>query len=87
VPLAVIGFVLSTVSIFYYLRLVRFMYMDAPGPGFEPIPGTLRSVLVLTGAFTVFYFLFSKPIENVAERAANALKPVATVAETMKPRS
>jgi NADH-quinone oxidoreductase subunit N len=82
--LAAIGFVLSVVSIFYYIRLVGFMYMDAPETGLDPVPGTLRFVLVLTGAFTLFYFLFSKPIENVAETAANALKPVTTVAETAK---
>ena len=34
--LAVIGIVASVVSAFYYLRIIKVMYFDAPAPAFQP---------------------------------------------------
>ena len=39
--LAVIGVLLSVVGAYYYLRIVKIMYFDAPAARFEPMPLTL----------------------------------------------
>ena len=39
--LAVIGVLLSVVGAYYYLRIVKIMYFDAPAERFEPMPGSL----------------------------------------------
>ena len=38
VALAVIGVVTSVVGAYYYLRIVKVMYFDAPGERYEPMP-------------------------------------------------
>ena len=49
--LAVIGVLLSVVGAYYYLRIVKIMYFDAPAERFEPMPAFLAVVLGATGAF------------------------------------
>ncbi|RYE71280.1 MAG: NADH-quinone oxidoreductase subunit NuoN, partial [Hyphomicrobiales bacterium] len=51
VPLAVIGVVASTVSLFYYLRIVKVMWFDEPAEGFVPMTIELRAVLLISALF------------------------------------
>jgi NADH-quinone oxidoreductase subunit N len=71
--LAVIGVLLSVVGAYYYLRIVKIMYFDAPAERFEPMPGLLATVLGLSGLFILFYFVYPAPLVNVAEAAAKSL--------------
>jgi NADH-quinone oxidoreductase subunit N len=71
--LAVIGVLLSVVGAYYYLRIVKIMYFDAPAERFEPMTAPLATVLGLTGAFTLLYFVYPAPLVTFAQTAANSL--------------
>ncbi|HXG79379.1 MAG TPA: NADH-quinone oxidoreductase subunit NuoN [Methyloceanibacter sp.] len=71
--LAVIGVLLSVVGAYYYLRIVKLMYFDAPAPRFEPMPVPLAAVLGVTGALILLYFIYPAPLVAVAGHAANSL--------------
>ena len=71
--LAVIGVLLSVVGAYYYLRIVKIMYFDAPAERFEPMPGPLAVVLGASGLFILFYFVDPAPLVDVAEAAAKSL--------------
>jgi NADH-quinone oxidoreductase subunit N len=71
--LAVIGVLLSVVGAYYYLRIVKIMYFDAPAERFEPMPGLLAAVLGASGLFILFYFVYPAPLVTVAEAAAKSL--------------
>ena len=71
--LAVIGVLLSVVGAYYYLRIFKIMYFDAPAERFEPMPGLLAVVLGASGLFILFYFVYPAPLVNVAEAAAKSL--------------
>jgi len=71
--LAVIGVLLSVVGAYYYLRIVKIMYFDAPAERFEPMPGLLAAVLGVSGLFILFYFVYPAPLVTVAAAAAKSL--------------
>jgi NADH-quinone oxidoreductase subunit N len=72
--LAVIGVVTSVVGAFYYLRIVKLMYMDEPAGVFDaPIGAEMKAVLVVTAVVTLFFFVLPAPIVSSAEAAAAAL--------------
>jgi NADH-quinone oxidoreductase subunit N len=71
--LAVIGVLLSVVGAYYYLRIVKLMYFDAPAERFEPMPGLLAAVLGASGLFILFYFVYPAPLVAVAGAAAKSL--------------
>jgi NADH-quinone oxidoreductase subunit N len=71
--LAVIGVVSSVVGAFYYLRIVKLMYMDEPAGAFLPMPNELRLVLGICGVFVIFFFLYPSPLVAAAATAAKSL--------------
>jgi NADH-quinone oxidoreductase subunit N len=71
--LAITGVLLSVVGAYYYLRIVKLMYFDAPAERFEPMPGTLAAVLGVTGAFTLLFFVAPAPLVTIADTAARSL--------------
>ncbi len=71
--LAVIGVVASVVGAYYYLRIVKLMYMDEPAGAFLPMPNELRLVLGICGLFVIFFFLYPSPLVAAAETAAKSL--------------
>ncbi len=72
--LAVIGVVTSVVGAVYYLRIVKIMYFDEAGEGFDrPICAELKAVVFVTAVVTMFFFLLPGPIVGGAEAAAAAL--------------
>jgi NADH-quinone oxidoreductase subunit N len=71
--LAVIGVLTSVVGAFYYLRIVKVMYIDAPEAPFDPRPASLSVVVAATGLFTAFFFLFPAPFVGAAQAAAKVL--------------
>ena len=74
-PLAVIGVLASVVGAYYYLRIIKLMWFDEPVGGFLPMPGTLRFVLGLSGAFILLYVLpwIGGSVSAMAEAAAKTL--------------
>ena len=71
--LAVFGVLTSVVGAFYYIRVVKVMYFDAPAPAFDPRPPSLSFVAAVTGLFTTFFFLFPAPFIGAAAAAAKVL--------------
>jgi NADH-quinone oxidoreductase subunit N len=71
--LAVIGVLLSVVGAYYYLRIVKVMYFDAPAERFEPMPGSLAAVLGVSGLFVLLFFLYPAPLVAAAGTAAKSL--------------
>ena len=71
--LAVIGVLLSVVGAYYYLRIVKIMYFDAPAERFEPMDTPLAAVLGVTGLFILLYFIYPAPLVAFAGAAATSL--------------
>ncbi len=71
--LAVIGVLTSVVASYYYMRIVKVMYFDAPAPSFDRRPGAVSFVAAVTGLFTLLFFLFPGPFVTAAGAAAAAL--------------
>jgi NADH-quinone oxidoreductase subunit N len=71
--LAVIGVLTSVVSAFYYIRIVKVMYFDAPEPAFDRKPMGVAFVATVTGLYTLLFFLFPGPFVAAADSAAAAL--------------
>ncbi len=75
--LAVIGVLASVVGAYYYVRIVKLMYFDAPvdEPFLQPIAGEMRVVIAAAGLFNVLFFIFPAPFVASAQAAALALFP------------
>jgi len=71
--LAVIGVVTSVVGAFYYIRIVKIMYFDAPRPGFERMPPGAEAVLIATSVVVTLFWLIPAPLVNSAGAAARSL--------------
>jgi NADH-quinone oxidoreductase subunit N len=73
---AVLGVLASAIGLVYYLRLVKIMYFDEPAPGFDGVTGIgSRAILILSGAFALFFIFAASPIITAADAAAKALLP------------
>ena len=72
-PLAIIGVLLSAVAAYYYLRIIKLMYFDAPAERFDPMPAALVTVLTVTGLFTLLFFVYPSPLVSIAEAASKSL--------------
>lgn len=71
--LAVIGVLASVVGTYYYLRIVKVMYMDEPAPAFAPMNGELRLILGLSGLFVLLFVVYPGPLVDAAAAAAKSL--------------
>ena len=71
--LAVIGVLTSVVGAFYYLSIVKVMYFDQPIGKLDPMRIELRTVLAVSGIFTVFFFAYPGPLVSAATAAAKSL--------------
>lgn len=75
VPLAVIGVLASVVGAFYYLRIVKVMFIDDAAEEFQPMHASLRIVLVLAGLFVLTYVVYPSPLLLAADFAAKSFFP------------
>ena len=71
--LAVIGVLTSVVGAYYYIRIIKVMYFDAPEEAFDARPASLSMLAAVGGLFTTLFFVFPAPIVGAAEVAANVL--------------
>ncbi len=70
--LAIVGVLASVVGAFYYLRIIKIIWMDEPTGSFMPMAGELRLVLGASGLFVIFYVLFGGSLLTTAETAARS---------------
>ena len=71
--LAVIGVLTSVIGAYYYIRIIKVMYFDAPADAFDARPATLSVAAAGTGLFTTLFFLYPAPVVVAAEAAAKVL--------------
>ncbi|MCB8881875.1 NADH-quinone oxidoreductase subunit NuoN [Acidisoma cellulosilytica] len=71
--LAVIGVITSVIGAYYYLRIIKLMYFDAPEGAFDHPAPSLSFVVALTGAVTLLFILVAGPVTTAAQAAAMAL--------------
>ncbi|NLS03197.1 NADH-quinone oxidoreductase subunit NuoN [Rhizobium sp. P32RR-XVIII] len=71
--LALIGLLSSVVGAYYYLRIIKLMWFDEATDEFGRVPGALRLVFGLSGAFVLAYIFFAGPIGVATELAAATL--------------
>ncbi len=72
--LAVTGVLASVVGAFYYLRIIKIMYFDAPAEVLDvPAAPETRVILAGTAVFTLFFFVYPAPFLAGAQAAALAL--------------
>jgi NADH-quinone oxidoreductase subunit N len=71
--LAVIGVIASVVGAYYYLRIIKIMYFDAPASVFDRRSPSLSFVVAASGIVTLFFILAAGPITAAAQAAASAL--------------
>ncbi len=71
--LAVIGVLASVVGAYYYLRIIKIMYLDEPEQEFEPTPREIRMVMAIAGLFVLAFVAYPQPVIAAAEAAAASL--------------
>ena len=71
--LAVIGVLTSVVGAYYYLAIVKIMYMDEPVKRFQTMPGLLGFVLGIAGLVNLLFFAYPAPLLGAATAAAKSL--------------
>jgi NADH-quinone oxidoreductase subunit N len=71
--LAVIGVITSIIGAYYYLRIVKLMYFDAPEGVFDRPAPSLSFVVAVTGVVTLLFILVAGPVTTAAQAAAMAL--------------
>ena len=77
IGLAIIGVLNSVVSVFYYFRIMIYMYMKEPGEeALEPetISWPVRAIMALGAIGVLFLGIFPAPILELAARSSFALK-------------
>ena len=67
--LAVIGVLLSAVSAYYYLRIVKIMYFDEPAKAFDR-PGPVARAVLAVSALLIIAFVFAPSLLTDAAMAA-----------------
>ena len=72
--LSIIGVLASVVGAYYYLRIVKIMYLDAPAEEhIEPMPRELSFMAGLMAAFTLLFFIYPAPLVEMVDAAGAVL--------------
>lgn len=71
--LAVIGILTSVVGLYYYWRVVKVMYLDAPDLAFDRRAPSLSFVAGAMGLVTALFLLVLGPVTTAAQAAAGVL--------------
>ena len=71
--LAVVGVVSSVIGLYYYWRVVKVMYLDAPEPAFDHRASSLSFVAGAMGLVTALFVLVLGPVNSAAQAAALVL--------------
>jgi len=73
IPLAVIGVLSSVIGAYYYLRLIKIMYFDEAGEGFDKPDLSTGVVMGVCALAVVVFILVPEPMLAGADAAAAAL--------------
>jgi len=75
VALAVAGILGTVVGAYYYLKIIKVMYLDEPAPPYAPVREPVQAALVLLAALVVspLGYLLIGPLGALTDRAAGAL--------------
>jgi NADH-quinone oxidoreductase subunit N len=75
VALAVAGILGAVVGAYYYLKIVKVMYMDDPAPPYARVREPIQGLLILVSAVIVspLGYLLIGALGSVTDRAAGAL--------------
>ena len=71
--LAVFGVLASVVGAYYYVRIVKVMFFDAPKEAFLGVPAKAGLVMTLAGVFVLLYVAWPAPLVEAAGAAAKTL--------------
>ena len=72
--LSILGVLSSVVGAYYYLRIVKIMYIDAPSEDkFEPMTRELGIMAGVMAGFALLFFVYPAPLIGLSEVAAAAL--------------
>ena len=71
--LAVLGVLSSVVAAYYYLRIVKMMYFDAPVGVFDRPSPAISIVLAVASLATLLFWVYPGPVVNSAAAAARSL--------------
>jgi NADH-quinone oxidoreductase subunit N len=72
-PLAVIGMIASVIAAFYYLRIVKIMYLDQPAVALDQPRFAEAAVLTLAGLLNLLFCVYPGPLSEAAGAAAQSL--------------
>jgi len=73
IALAVFGLLASVIAAFYYLRLIKIMYFDAPADAFERPDTATGLIMTVCSVLMLALFVASAPFVGGADTAAKAL--------------
>ena len=75
VTLAVAGILGAVIGAYYYLKIVKVMYLDAPAEPYSPVREPIQGALVLIAAVAVspLGYLLIGPLSSLTDRAAGSL--------------
>jgi NADH-quinone oxidoreductase subunit N len=75
VALAVAGIIGAVIGAYYYLKIVKVMYMDEPAPAYARVREPVQGVLVFLAALAVspIGYLLIAPLGALSDRAAGTL--------------
>jgi len=75
IALAVAGILGAVIGAYYYLKIVKVMYMDAPAAPYSKVHEPVQGVLVFLAAVAVspVGYLLIGPLGSIADRAAGSL--------------
>ena len=71
--LAIVGLLASVIGAYYYLRLIKIMYFDAPGAAFDAPSLTTGIIMAGSSVLMIVLFVVPAPLVNGAQAAARAL--------------
>jgi NADH-quinone oxidoreductase subunit N len=73
-PLAAIGIAASVIGAFYYLRIIKLMYFDAPAPAYRPVESYAEaSVILVSSLVLVLGYLLIPVLDATSAAAARSL--------------
>lgn len=73
ISLVIVAVLLSVVSAFYYLRLIKIMWLDEPKYKFKTPSNELKFILIITSIFLLLYIFFSAWLNHEIYIAASSL--------------
>jgi NADH-quinone oxidoreductase subunit N len=74
-PLAAIGIAASVIGAYYYLRIVKVMYMDEPAAPYARVRESLQGLLILLSALVIspLGYLLIGPLQSLSDKAAGSM--------------